>query len=696
MNEHVAKDIRNVALVGHGGSGKTTLTEAIFYTLGATTRMGTVSDGNTISDYAPDEQSRQYSLNTTVMQAERGNLKLNIMDTPGYTDFIGEAIGALRAVDNAVFVVNAQTGVEVGTELLWKQADEYKMPRMIVINACSREHANFDAAVEQCKDRFGSAVTLMQMPVNQGEGFNQIVDVLSNKLYTYEPGGKGTGAAGDISGDLADTVSSLREELTDSVAESDEALMEKYFEEGELDDATLASGLKKAVAQGLIIPMLCTDAQHNVGTDRLIDWFTDVLASPDEMPPVEAKLVGGDAVEIKTSDDDPLCVYVFKSVSEAHVGELSYVRVYAGKLRQGMDVTNTKQDSSERIGQSFFMFGHERADAGHINAGDIGALVKLKNTHMGDTLCASARTVLLPEVNWPAPNIEYAIVPKAKGDEDKIASGLHRLHEEDPTFLHAVDGELSQTLISGQGELHLDVVVKRLQSRFGVEVETVKPKIPYRETIRKQAEAQYRHKKQSGGRGQFGDVSLRVEPQPRGEGYEFVDAIVGGVIPGKFIPAVEKGVVEAMVAGVVAGCPVVDVKATVFFGSFHPVDSSEIAFKIAGLNAFRNAMQSASPVLLEPIYTVEVTVPEEFMGDVMGDLSGRRGKIAGMDANGPFQVIRATVPLASLYRYSTDIRSMTGGRGFFTRVFSHYEEVPAEVTAKIVEEMQAEKEKEKE
>ena len=695
MNEHVAKDIRNIALVGHGGSGKTMLTEALFYTIGSTTRMGTVSDGNTISDYSPEEQHRQYSLGTTVVQAEKGNLKLNIMDTPGYTDFIGEAIAALRAADNAVFVVNAQTGVEVGTELLWKQADQYNMPRMIIINACSREHADFDAAVEQCKDRFGSAVTIMQMPGNQGEGFNQVADVLAGKLYTYESGGKGEGTEGDISGDLADQVASLREELTDSVAESDEALMERYFEEGELDEATLSAGLKKAVAEGLIIPVLCADAQHNIGTDRLIEWFEQVLPSPADMPAVEAAPESGDEViEITASEDEPLSAYVFKSVSEAHVGELSFIRVYSGKLHQGMDLTNTKQSGTERIGQSFFMFGKERSEAGHISAGDIGALVKLKNTHTGDTLCEGSRKVLLKEIEWPAPNIEYAIVSTAKGDEDKIASGLHRLHEEDPTFIHTVDAELGQTLISGQGELHLDVTVKKLQGRFGVGVEMIKPKIPYRETIRKKAEAQYRHKKQSGGRGQFGDVHLRIEPQPRGEGYEFVDAIVGGVIPGKFIPAVEKGVVEATVAGVVAGFPVVDVKSTVFFGSYHPVDSSEVAFKIAGLNAFRNAMKDAKPVLLEPIYTVEVTVPEEFMGDVMGDLSSRRGKIAGMDANGPFQVIRATVPLAALYRYSTDIRSMSGGRGFFTREFSHYEEVPAEVTAKIVEEIEAEKEKE--
>ena len=698
MNEHHAKDIRNVALVGHGGAGKTMMLEALFYTMGKTTRMGSVSDGNTISDYTPEEHSREYSLSTAVAQAEYNGLKLNILDAPGYTDFIGEAIAALAAADNALVVVNAQTGVEVGTELMWRQADENGMPRMIAINACSREHADFSAALAQCVDRFGgggSSVVAVQFPVNQGEGFNQVVDVLANKAFTYESGGKGKGTAGDIPAEVADRVASLREELIEAVAESDEELLEKYLEEGELDDATLTEGLKKAVHEKLIIPVLATDAQHNVGTDRLIEWIGLTLASPADVPTLAAKEPDSDEViEVPCDDGDPLCAYVFKSVSEAHVGELSFIRVYSGQIKQGMDVANAKQDSTERIGSSFFLFGKEREDAGHINAGDIGALVKLKGTHTGDTLAASGRKVLAKEIKWPLPNIEYAIEPKTKGDEDKVAAGLHRLHEEDPTFLHAVDAELGQTLISGQGELHLGVMVKKLEDHFGVGIDMVKPKIPYRETIRKSAEGQYRHKKQTGGRGQFGDVSLRIEPNERGEGYEFINEIVGGVIPGKFIPAVEKGVIEALQEGTVAGFRVVDVKAAVYFGAFHPVDSSEVAFKIAGLNAFKAAMQKANPVLLEPIYNLEITVPEEFMGDVMGDLSGRRGKIMGMDANGPFQIIRAQVPLANLYRYSTDLRSMSGGRGIFIREFSHYEEVPADATQKVVEELQAEKEKE--
>ena len=693
MKEFVAKDIRNVALVGHGGSGKTTLTEAILYTGGVTTRMGKVEDGNTVSDYGPDEHSRGFSLNGTLVQLEHGGAKINLMDTPGYTDFIGEAKGALRAVDSALVLVNAQTGIEVGTELLWGYADEYRLARFVVVNALSRERADFDAAVEQTCSRFGSAVTVCQFPVNQGEHFSEIVDVLAQKVYSYEPGGKGQAKVSDIPAELREKAAKVREELVESVAETDEELLEKYLEAGELDEETLVKGLKAAIRNRMVIPVLCTDAQHNVGTHRLLECVIALLPSPEEIGPVAAKIVGKeDALQIAPSAGDPLCGYVFKTVSEAHVGELSFVRVYSGRLSQNVEVQNTTQGASERVGQSFFMVGKERQDAGHINAGDMGALVKLRNTHTGDTLCDKSRQVVLKGVDWPKPNIRYAIVPRTKGDEDKVASGLHRLHEEDPTFYHEVDGELNQTLIFGQGELHLDVMVKRLQERFSIGVDVVKPKIPYRETIRKKAEAQYRHKKQTGGRGQYGEVYLRLEPLPRGAGFEFADEVTGGTIPGKFIPAVEKGVIEALQSGVVAGCKVVDVRAAVYFGSYHTVDSSEIAFKIAALNAFKIAMQSAAPVLLEPIYRVEVMVPEEFMGDVMGDLSGRRGKILGIEVQGPFQVIRALVPLANLFRYSTDLRSITGGRGIHSRELDHYEDVPPDVTVKVVEELQKERE----
>lgn len=695
MNEHVAQDIRNLALIGHGGSGKTTLTEAILYTVGVTTRMGRIEDGNTVSDYSPDEHHRGFSLNATLLQFEHGRAKVNLIDTPGYTDFIGEAIGALRAVDGVLVLVNAQTGIEVGTELLWGYANQYALPRFIVINALSRERADFDAVVEQTRSRFGSEVTLCQFPVNQGEQFDQIVDVLAQKLLTYERGGKGQAKVSEIPAALQEKAAKLREKLMESVAETDEQLLNAYLDAGEFDEETLAKGLKAAVRNRMVIPVLCSDAQHNVGTDRLLECAVALLPSPEEVGPVQAKLVGKeDTLRITPSTGDPLCAYVFKTISEAHVGELSFVRVCSGRLSQNVEVQNTTQSASERIGQSFFMAGKERQDAGHVNAGDMAALVKLRNTHTGDTLCDRGRQVILPPVQWPKPNIRYAIHPRTKGDEDKVATGLHRLHEEDRTFYHEVDGELGQTLIFGQGELHLDVMVKRLQERFNIGVDIVKPKIPYRETIRRKAEASYRHKKQTGGRGQYGEVYLRLEPMARGAGFEFVDEVVGGAIPGKFIPAVEKGVIEALHAGVIAGCRVVDVRASVYFGTYHTVDSSEIAFKIAGLNAFKLGMQSASPVLLEPIYKVEVTVPEEFMGDVMGDLSGRRGKILGMEAQGPFQVIRALVPLASLFRYSTDLRSMSGGRGMHTRDFDHYEEVPPDVTAKVVEEMQKEREEE--
>ncbi len=693
MKDYSASEIRNVALVGHGGAGKTTLAEAILYTIGITTRMGSTQDKNTASDYTTEEHDAQYSLHSTVIQVENGDAKLNIIDTPGYTDFIGEAVGALRAVDNALFVLNAQTGIEVGTELMWSYAADYGMPRMAVINACSREHADFDGTVEQAKERWGNGATVLQIPGNQGEGFNQILDVIDQKLYTYEAGGKGKGTTSDVPADMVDTVAELHEQLVEAVAESDETLMEAYFEAGELDADTLDKGLRAAVASGTLIPILCADAQHNVGTDHLLRYINSLLSSPADAGDIEGAVVDSDAtMSIAPTVDEPVCAFVFKTLSEEHVGDLSFVRVYSGTLPHNVELENTTQSTSERCGASFFIVGHEREDAGHINAGDIGALVKLRATHTGDTLCDEARQVVLKPVDWPAPNIESAIVPRSKGDEDKIATGLHRMHEEDPTFIHSVDAELGQTFIAGQGELHLGVTVKRMTARFKVEVDIIKPKIPYRETIRKSSEARYRHKKQSGGRGQFGDVSVKVEPAQRGEGFEFINAIVGGVIPSKFIPAVQKGVVEAMGSGTVGGFSVVDLKATVFDGQYHDVDSSEIAFRLAALNAFKAAMADAGPVLLEPIHQLEVTVPEEFMGDVMGDLSGRRGKIQGMDANGPFQVIRANVPLGSLYRYSTDLRSMTGGRGFYKREFSHYEDVPTDVAKQIVEELQKEQE----
>lgn len=686
MNEYGARDIRNVALIGHAGSGKTTLAEAILYTVGAINRMGEVDNGNTVSDYNPEEQERQYSLNSTLMQIEHNGTKFNVLDTPGYTDFIGEAIGALRSTDNALVVVNAQTGVEVGTELLWGYANDYSLPRAIVINACSREHADFDQAVEQAQDRFGSAAVVAQFPVSQGLGFNAIVDLLTQKAYTYEPGGKGHGTEIDIPAEAMDRFETLREALVDAIVETDETLLEKYLEEGEIDEKTLMEGLKSGVRERLIVPILATDAAHNIGTDRLLAWTAGVLASPEDIGAVEGhKPESEEPISIEPDAKSGLCAYVFKTISEEHVGDLSFIRVYRGSLGHNTDALNTRQNKQERIGQSFFLLGHQRTDAGHIRAGDMGALVKLKDTHTGDTLSDPSNPVVLPQVEWPTANIQLAIEPKSKGDEDKLASGLGRLNAEDPTFSHQVDPELGQTIISGQGELHIGVKVKQLKMRFGVDVETHEPLIPYRETIRKKAEGHYRHKKQTGGRGQFGEVYLRIEPVERGEGCSFEDAVVGGVIPGRFIPAVEKGVLEALVSGIVAGAKVVDVKTTVYDGSHHNVDSSEIAFKLAGLHAFKLAMEQANPVLLEPIYTLEVTVPEEFMGDIMGDLTSRRGRIGGMDSNGPFQIVKAQVPLANLHRYSTDLRSMTGGRGIFKREFSHYEEVPAEVAQQVAE-----------
>ncbi|MFQ5584452.1 MAG: elongation factor G, partial [Calditrichia bacterium] len=482
-------------------------------------------------------------------------------------------------------------------------------------------------------------------------------------------------------------VEELRNELIETVAESDDALLEKYFEAGELTEEELIAGFKQAIINHMVVPVVCSSATHNIAVKSLLDFISEYLPSPGEMPAIE-----NDGKQRKPVDDEPLSALVFKTVAEAHVGELSLVRVFSGILNSGDDAFNSSQDRSERIGQMYVLNGKNKKSIDQLHAGDVGALVKLKNTHTGDTLCVKSDAFQVPSIEFPEALINIAVEPKTKGDEDKIGAGLHTLHEEDPTFLVKYEPELKQTIVAGQGQLHLDIILKRLTQRFGVEIETVVPRIPYRETIRKKAEAQGKYKKQTGGRGQYGDAHLRLEPLPRGEGIEFVNAIVGGVIPGKFIPAVEKGARETCQNGVMAGYPVVDIRVTCFYGSYHNVDSSEMAFKVASSMALKKAFMEANPVLLEPIYELQVKVPEEYMGDVMGDISGRRGKILGMDADGRFQVIKAKVPLAELHKYSTILRSMTQGQGIFHREFSHYEEVPGDEAQKIIEEARKEKE----
>lgn len=694
MKEYNPTLIRNIALIGHGDSGKTTLTEAMLFSAGKTTRTGSVEEGSTRSDYNQDEIERQISLGASMLHCDWRGHKLNIVDTPGYTDFTGETKGAMRAVDNAVVVLRSVEGVEVGTEQVWQYAAEYDIPRLLFVNKMRKEHADFDRVYETIVQRFGKEAIPFVLPVDAGEHFESLIDLVRMKKLTYEVGGKGRPTREeDIPPELSDRAESWREKLVEAAAESDDVLLERYLEEGDLSDEELIAGLRTGVLAKTVFPVLCGDALTNVGVDRLMDAGCRYLASPADIPTVVGKRPDTEeAVEIETTPAAPMSALIFKTVSEPHVGELSFFRVYSGTLQSGMDVLNAAKGKSEHIGQIYFLNGKERHEIGTVPAGDMGALVKLKDTHTGDTLCDRAKPILLPGIAFPNPVIRIAVEPKAKGDEEKINAGLARIHEEDPTFVFNVDSELKQTIISGQGELHLEVVVAKLKNKFGVDVELVKPKIPYRETIRGTAEARHRYKKQSGGRGQYGEVYLRLEPLPRGGGFEFVNAITGGVIPSKFIPAVEKGLSDTIAEGVLAHYPVVDVKVTLYDGSFHTVDSSELAFKLAASMAFKSGFSEAKPVLLEPIYHVEVTVPEEYMGDVMGDLSSRRGKIQGMDPSGHLQTVRAQVPLAELYRYSTTLRSLTQGRGIHSREFSHYEEVPHDIAEKIIEEVNREKE----
>ncbi|MFH1006963.1 MAG: elongation factor G [Candidatus Latescibacterota bacterium] len=694
MKESNTTQIRNVALIGHGDSGKTTMTEAMLFSAGITTRMGRIEDGTTHSDNSPEEIVRGISLAASMLHCTWRDHKLNVVDTPGYTDFTGETKGAMRAVDNAVIMLRSIEGVEVGTEQVWQYAVDYDIPRLLFVNKMRKEHANFDRVYEMIVERFGEEALPLQIPVDAGEKFESIIDLIRMKKLVYEVNGKGKPVGEEnIPDELREEAEAGREKLMERAAESDDSLLEKYLEEGKLSDKELITGLRAGVLARSIFPVLCGDCLTNVGVDRLLDAMCSYLADPSDIPTVAGiDPDTGEVVRIETISAAPLSALVFKTVSEPHVGELSFFRVYSGTLQSGADVLNTTKGKREHIGQIYFLNGKERHEIGTVAAGDMGALVKLKDTHTGDTLCDRAKPIRLPGIDFPTPVIRVAVEPKTKGDEEKISTGLTHLHEEDPTFVFSVDSELKQTIISGQGELHLEVVVGKLKNKFGVDVELAKPKIPFRETIRGTSETRHRYKKQSGGRGQFGEVYLRIEPLPRGGGFEFVNDISGGAIPGKFIPAVEKGLIERIAAGVLAHCPVVDVKVTLFDGSFHAVDSSEMAFKLAASMAFRTGFMEAKPVLLEPIYNVEVTVPEEYMGDVMGDLSSRRGKIQGMVPSGHFQIIRAQVPLSDLYRYSTTLRSLTQGRALHSREFSHYEQVPHEIAGKIIEEANPEKE----
>ncbi|MGE5314074.1 MAG: elongation factor G [Acidobacteriota bacterium] len=688
QKEYSSANVRTIALIGHGGSGKTSFSEAALYATGVTNRQGKPEDGSTVSDYHPDEIERKISINSSLLVTDLDGTKINMFDTPGYSDFTGEVKACLRVADTAVLCVKAFEGVEVGTEIVWKYVDEYKTPALFVVTKMDNENADFDRAVGMIKDRFSADAAVVAYPEAKGAAFAGIIDIVKMKLLKFSPGAKGAYTEEEIPSGELEHATKLHEELIEKIAESDEALLDKFFESGTLSDEEIRKGLHEAIRDRKIFPIFCASPATNVGVLNVMQFVKVYCPAPSERPAVPATDPGTKKeVVVNVDASAQPSLFVFKTLSEAHVGELSFFKVITGTITSGMDMVNDSNGKAERLGQLFMMNGKERKEMTKIAAGDIGATVKLKDTHTNNTLSSKTFPVLYPPIVFPDPVINAAILAKVKGEEDKIGQGLHSLHEEDPTFLVKVDPEIKQTVIAGQGELHLAIIIKRLKEKFGVEVDMIEPRIPFKETIRGVVPtAEFKHKKQSGGRGQYGHVVLKIEPKPRGEGFEFVDAIVGGVVPGRFVPAIEKGIRDVLEHGVIAGYNVIDVKATLHFGSYHDVDSDDMSFKIAASQAFKKGFREAKPILLEPIYEVEVIVPEEYMGDVMGDLSSRRGKISGMDSDGSHQIIRAMVPLKELYRYSTTLRSMTQGRGIHRQKFSYYDEVPREVTEKIVAE----------
>ena len=684
MKNYAAKDIRNFAVVGHGGSGKTTLSEAMLSRSGKINRIGSIESGTTTSDYHHDEHQRQISIHSSPLHLEWDDIKFNLIDTPGYLDFIGEAISSLAVVDAAVVVVHAVNGIEVGTEQVWNYASNYRLPKIIVVNGLDKEHTQFDKILQQAKSNFGSNVFPLQLPVNAGPGFNQVVDVLRSELITYSTDGSGKYSEEKLPEEWQEKIKELHEELIEYVAESDDTLLEKFFEEGNLSEEEMREGLHRAIQDQVFIPVFCTTATQNIGTARLMDFISKYGSSPVDRATIQAENANsGETIEVALDGSAPV-VHVFKTISEAHVGELSFFRVYSGSVSTGMDLQNTTRGNSERFGQMFLMNGKDRTNVPSLNAGDIGAVVKLKDTHTGNTLTGPSNKVKLSSVKLPNSNIHLGIRSKSKGDEERIATGLSTIHEEDPTFIYRVDSELHQTVISGQGELHLQISIDRLKRKFNVDVETFKPRIPYRETIRGKGSSKYRHKKQSGGAGQFAEVWMRIESKPRGEGIEFTHSLVGQSVDRVFVTSVEKGVNVSCTEGVLAGYRVVDLKVDFYDGKQHPVDSKDIAFQMAGKQAFREAFMEAQPCLLEPILNIKIKVPDSFMGDVMGDMSSRRGKIIGMDAEGESQLIKAQAPQSEMYQYSTTLRSLTGGRGIHSEEFSHYQEVPRDMEKKVV------------
>ena len=685
MKDYTPDKIRNVALVGHGSSGKTSLTSALLFDFGATGRLTKVDKGNTVTDYEPEEIERKISINSAVSFFEAGGHRINCIDTPGYSNFLWDARASLRAVDGAAVLVDGVSGVEVGTEKVWEMLEEDLLPRLFVINKLDRENASFDRTLESIGQFFGREAVPVQIPIGEEKDFNGVIDLIKQKALIFERDESGKFREEDIPAALKTEAAKKREALIEMIAENDEKLMEKYLEKGELSPEEIHSGLKKAVFNRQLYPVFACSALANIGAQPLAEGMVELLPSPLDRGSVKAT-VKGQPGSVKLSVDEPLAALVFKTISDPYTGRISLLRIYSGKLNPDSIVSNVTKETDERLGGLFFLQGKEQIPAGQAKCGDIVATAKLKVTSTGDTLAAKGTEVALPAIKFPEPSISFAIEPKSRADEDRISQASHRIVEEDPTVRFERDPDTSQLLISGGGELHVRIVTDKLKKRYNVDVELKPPKISYKETIKGRADVQGRHKKQTGGRGQFGDVWIKMEPLSRGQDFIFEDKIFGGAIPRNFIPSVEKGLLEARKKGVLAGYPAVDFKVILYDGSYHEVDSSDIAFKIAASKAFKLAMREAKPTILEPVMNVEVYTPEAYMGDIMGNLNGRRGKLQGMEQKGNMRIIKATVPMAEMLDFEPTLTSITGGRGSFLMEFSHYEEVPAHLQQKIIAE----------
>ena len=701
MPEFDTSHVKNIVLLGHAGSGKTTLAECMLFEAGLTHRRGTIIEQNTTGDYHPLEHERGNSIFSKLMHTKWRGYKINILDTPGYDDFVGEVLSALRVADTGIMLLNATMGVEVGTDVIWEYTEKFKTPMIFAVNKLDDDSADFDKTVQEAKDHFGPNITVVQYPLQQGAGFHQIVDVLRMTLYNFKDNG-GKPEKLPIPAEEKERAEALHKELIEAIASNDEALMEKYFEKGELEEDEMKEGLKKAMINHDLFPLFCLSAERNMGSGRLMGFIDNVCPSANEMPPQKT----AKGALLPSNAEGPPCIFIYKTISEPHVGDLSFFKVFSGTVKSGMELVNEANGTGEKLNQLFLMEGNKRTGTHELVAGDIGATLKLKNTHVNNTLHIRGKNIELTPIEFPPPNMTVCIEPVHKGEEEKLAQALHQLREEDPTLLVEVSAELKQTLIHCQGELHLTVAKWKIENIHKVAVKFGRPRIPYRETIRKKAEASYRHKKQSGGSGQFGEVHMRIEPYYEGmpeptdlnvRGREIIEldwggklvyynCIVGGAIDNRFMPSILKGIMEKMQDGPITGSFVRDVRVCVFDGKMHPVDSNDISFKIAGIMAFKQAFQNADPLVLEPVHKIDVTCPEELTGAVMGELQSRRGMVEGIDAEGHFQKITAKVPIAEMHDFSSALRSITQGRAKFKMTPDGYLPLSFEQQRKVAEE----------